>query len=119
MPTLTSFAEQGYLVVTTDYRLAPKFNLKIMIEDCKKAINFAYTKLKVDKYGYKNSENRKRYVILAGDSAGGNLVTTCALTMNDPYFDTYENTNIYGCIDLYGLKDLLDTNDVFKCKNNN
>lgn len=60
----------GYEVLSFEYRLAPEFPFPAAVEDAQKAWNY----LMYHGYGAKN-------VIVAGDSAGGNLALVLALSL--------------------------------------
>jgi len=68
--------ETGYAVMSPDYRLAPKYPFPIPFEDC---VNSLFGMLdKAAEYNI-DSEN----VIIAGDSAGGNLALATVLKLID------------------------------------
>lgn len=62
------FARRGYVVVSIDYRLAPKYPFPAALEDCAEA--YAWTVEHAARYGGDASR-----LVLAGESAGANLVT--------------------------------------------
>lgn len=75
----------GYLVVSVDYRLAPEYTFPAAIDDS--IVAFQWIKSNIGRYG--GDENQ---IILAGESAGGNLAAAVAsYEMND-----IANQIIYG-----------------------
>ena len=71
------FAQEDFVVFTINYRLAPTFACPTALEDSAKALLWVYEN--AEKYGV----DRDR-MILAGESAGGNLVTSlCLCTLKD------------------------------------
>ena len=58
------------------YRLAPKHTFPLHFHDCYAVINTVLTN--ADKYGID-----KNHVVVAGDSAGGNLAAAIALKLRD------------------------------------
>lgn len=72
-----SFARRGYLVVNVDYRLAPKHRFPLPIQDVMLA--YAWMLDHVAEYGGDDGQ-----IVLAGESAGANLVLTSTLaTMHE------------------------------------
>ncbi len=67
-----AFARQGYLVVSINYRLAPRYRYPAAIEDACNAL--AWTWKHIGHYG----GDRDR-LILAGESAGANLTASLAI----------------------------------------
>ena len=65
----TAFAQQGWKVLAIDYRLAPEYPFPTPLDDV----------IKVWRYLTKNYD--KERLVVAGDSAGGNL--TLALTVHE------------------------------------
>ena len=70
------FARRGYLVVSINYRLAPRFPYPAALEDCAEA--YAWVVEHAPAYGGDVSR-----LVLAGESAGANLVT--AMTVAATY----------------------------------
>lgn len=68
--------ETDVVVISVDYRLAPKHTFPILFHDCYAVINTVLTN--ADKYGI--DKNR---VVVVGDSAGGNLAAAVALKLRD------------------------------------
>lgn len=69
-----SFARRGFVVFNVSYRLAPKHRYPAAIEDVCRA--FAWVTANAERFGGDPSR-----VVLAGESAGANLVTSLALTL--------------------------------------
>ncbi|MEM9622909.1 MAG: alpha/beta hydrolase fold domain-containing protein [Pseudomonadota bacterium] len=69
-------AQQGFLTLSVDYRLAPEHAFPAGLNDCLHAIHFA-------------AHNAQRWggdadrLVLAGDSAGGNLAAAAAVALAD------------------------------------
>lgn len=70
-----SFARRGFLVFNVSYRLAPKHRYPSAIEDVCRA--FAWVMKNAASYGGDTSR-----VVLAGESAGANLVTSLAVSLS-------------------------------------
>ncbi len=64
-----TFARRGYVVVSIDYRLAPRHRFPAAVEDCADA--YAWTVENAPRWGGDPSR-----LVLAGESAGANLVTS-------------------------------------------
>lgn len=67
-----AFARRGYVVFNVSYRLAPKHRFPAAIEDVCQALRFVVANAR----GYGGDPAR---IVLAGESAGGNLVTSLAM----------------------------------------
>lgn len=67
-----AFARKGYLVVNIDYRLAPAHPFPAAIEDAAHALRWVHRH--VHEYG-----GDPQRLVLAGESAGANLVTSLAI----------------------------------------
>eukprot|EP01096_Ripella_sp_DP13-Kostka_P001436 TRINITY_DN11700_c0_g1_i1.p1 TRINITY_DN11700_c0_g1~~TRINITY_DN11700_c0_g1_i1.p1 ORF type:complete len:528 (-),score=170.40 TRINITY_DN11700_c0_g1_i1:11-1465(-) len=112
IPLLYQIARAGWLVVTINYRLAPRVRLfPEQIQDCKRAI--AWIRENAHKHGGDGSN-----IVVCGDSAGGNLATLLALTANDPVLQPEEcpdvDTSVLGCVNLFGVMDLMDSHDQYR-----
>ena len=93
----------GFIVVSIDYRLAPKHLFPAQIEDSKAAVRFVRA-------------NAKRFHIDAdhigamGESAGGHLVALLGLVPKSAGFDVGENLDqssaVEAVVDLYGVHDV-------------
>jgi acetyl esterase len=71
-PMALKFAQENYVVFSINYRLAPKFQSPHALEDCALALIW----LLENSEKYRIDKNK---IILAGESAGGNLVSALAL----------------------------------------
>ena len=76
------FARMGYLVVNISYRLAPKHPFPAAIEDTARAYRWMAQHLA-------EIGGDPTRVALAGESAGGNLVTALALTLAERRFEPF------------------------------
>jgi len=74
---VSRLAEQGWVCLTIDYRVAPHHRWPRHLTDVKTAI--AWARANVDKFG-----GDRNFVAVAGCSAGGHLSALAALTPNDP-----------------------------------
>jgi acetyl esterase len=68
------FARRGFIVFNVSYRLAPRYRYPTAIDDVCRA--FAWTMRNAERYGGDTSR-----VVLAGESAGANLVTSLAIAL--------------------------------------
>lgn len=104
LPLIYDLAAEGFLVLSVSYRLAPNVSLPEQLVDCKRAL--AWVKANAHRYGGDGTR-----VVVAGESAGGHLAALLALTPNAPQHQPgFErvDTSVLGCVDLYGMRDLLD-----------
>jgi acetyl esterase len=89
------FAEQGYLTINVDYRLAPENPFPAGLEDCVFAIRWA-------------ADNARRWngdggrVAVGGDSAGGNLAAAALTTLAA---GSYAGTRPRAALLIYGVYD--------------
>jgi acetyl esterase/lipase len=74
---MSRLAEQGWVCLAIDYRVAPHHRWPRHITDVKTAI--AWARANVDKFG-----GDRNFVAVAGCSAGGHLAALAGLTPNDP-----------------------------------
>ena len=74
---MSHLAEQGWVCLSIDYRVAPHHRWPRHITDVKTAI--AWARANVDKFG-----GDRNFVAVAGCSAGGHLSALAGLTANDP-----------------------------------
>jgi len=99
---MNRMAQQGWICVASNYRLAPKHTFPTQIVDVKRAI--AWVHENIEEYGGDPS-----YIAITGGSAGGHLAALAALTPNLPeYQPEFEDsdTSIAACVSFYGLYDL-------------
>ncbi|MCV7028117.1 alpha/beta hydrolase [Mycobacterium sherrisii] len=76
---MSRLAEQGWVCLAIDYRVAPHHRWPRHITDVKTAI--AWARANVDKFG-----GDRNFVAVAGCSAGGHLSALAGLTSDDPDF---------------------------------
>lgn len=97
------FAEQGYVVMTIDYRLMPKYGFPHCLHDSKVAVRW----MRSHAAEYRVDPNR---IVALGDSAGGHLATMLATTRPQDGLEGNENLGpssaISAAISLYGVSDL-------------
>ena len=95
-------AQQGWVCVASNYRLAPKHRFPTQIVDVKRAIAWVHENIK--EYGGDPS-----YIAITGGSAGGHLAALAALTPGlkeyQPGFED-SDTSISACVPFYGVYDL-------------
>ena len=96
-------AEQGYVVGSINYRVAPTARFPEPLEDVKAAIR--YLKANAEKWGID-----PEHVGIVGGSAGGYLTAMAGTTSGTRSFDKGENlqvtSDVQAAVDLYGLSDL-------------
>jgi acetyl esterase/lipase len=99
---MNRMAQQGWVCVSANYRLAPKHRFPTQIVDVKRAI--AWVHENIADYGGDPS-----YVVITGGSAGGHLASLAALTPGladyQPDFED-SDTSVSGCVPFYGVYDL-------------
>lgn len=99
---MNRMAQQGWVCVSVNYRLAPKHRFPTQIVDVKRAIAWVHENIK--EYGGDSS-----YVVITGGSAGGHLSALAALTPGlaeyQPGFED-SDTSVAGCVPFYGVYDL-------------
>ncbi|KAF9928253.1 hypothetical protein FBU30_002520 [Linnemannia zychae] len=106
-PLVSEMITRNWIVVSVDYRLQTKDGYPTQLIDCKRALRWIRDEVQV--YGGDPSN-----VIVAGDSAGGQLAAMIALTANNPkYQPGFENVNtaVQGCLVQSATLDLLDINN--------
>lgn len=103
-PLLHRLARSGYVCVSINYRLGPRFRFPDQIIDVKRAI--AWVREHIEAYGGDPST-----IILTGGSAGGHLSSLAALTPCrrewQPGFEDAD-TSVAGCVEFYGPPDFVD-----------
>lgn len=96
-------AENGYVVGSINYRVAPTAKFPEPLEDVKAAIR--YIKANAEKFGVDPER-----VGIVGGSAGGYLTAMAGTTSGTKTFDKGENlqasSEVKAAVDLYGLSDL-------------
>ena len=103
-PLLYHFAQQGWVCVAINYRLAPKAKWPDQLVDCKLALR--WIREHVHEYG-----GDPEFVVATGGSAGGHLTALVGLTANRPeYQPGFESvdTSVRAIVPLYGVYDFLD-----------
>ena len=99
---MNRMAQQGWICIAPNYRLAPKYPFPTQIVDVKRAI--AWVHENIEQYGGDSS-----YVAITGGSAGGHLAALAALTPGMPeYQPGFEDsdTSVSACVPFYGIYDL-------------
>ncbi|MBO0864098.1 MAG: alpha/beta hydrolase [Mycobacterium sp.] len=106
---MSHLAEQGWVCLSIDYRVAPHHRWPCHITDVKTAI--AWARANVDKFG-----GDRNFVAVAGCSAGGHLSALAGLTGNDPEMQaelpTGSQTAVDAVIGIYGRYDWEDRSTV-------
>jgi acetyl esterase/lipase len=99
---MNRMAQQGWICIAANYRLAPKHSFPTQIVDVKRAI--AWVHENIADYGGDPS-----YIAITGGSAGGHLAALAALTPGlkdyQPGFEDAD-TSISACVPFYGIYDL-------------
>ncbi len=102
---MSHLAEQGWVCLSIDYRVAPHHRWPAHIVDVKTAV--AWARANVDKFG-----GDRNFVAVAGTSAGGHLAALAGLTGNDPEFQAVlpenSNTAVDAVVGIYGRYDWED-----------
>jgi len=103
-PLMAHLAEQGWVCVTTNYRLSPRATWPDQIVDVKRAL--AWTKANIAGHG-----GDPGFVVITGGSAGGHLCALAALTPNladsQPGFEDAD-TSVAAAVPFYGVYDFTD-----------
>lgn len=104
MPLVHRLAGNGFVAVSINYRLGPKYRFPEQLIDVKRAI--AWTREHIAEYG-----GDPNLIILTGGSAGGHLSALAALTPNQteyqPGFES-SDTSVTACMPFYGPTDFTD-----------
>ncbi|MBK9266123.1 MAG: alpha/beta hydrolase [Polyangiaceae bacterium] len=109
-PLANRLAAHGWVVVSANYRLSPRFTFPDHIIDVKSAIRW------IREHGEEYGANPD-FVVITGGSAGGHLAALAALTPNDPTFQPgfeHVDTSVQGCVPFYGVYDFTDRKAIFK-----
>lgn len=108
-PLMAHLAEQGWVCLSIDYRVAPHDPWPAHITDVKTAI--AWARANVDKFG-----GDRNFVTIAGVSAGGHLAALAGLTANDPELQDElpegSDTSVDAVVGIYGRYDWEDRSTV-------
>ncbi len=96
-PMLHELVARGWVVVTVNYRLAPKHPWPAQIEDVTAAL--AWTRGHIADYGGDPSR-----IVVSGASAGGQLAAVLAL--RDVVGDDASQAPVRGCVSLYGVLEM-------------
>ncbi|MGV0836767.1 alpha/beta hydrolase fold domain-containing protein [Mycolicibacterium thermoresistibile] len=102
---LSQLAEQGWVCLSIDYRVAPQHRWPAHITDVKTAV--AWARANVDKFG-----GDRNFVAVAGCSAGGHLAALAGLSENDPDLQNElpegSDTSVDAVVGIYGRYDWAD-----------
>ena len=102
VPLMVHMAQQGWVCVALNYRLAPRDPWPAQIIDVKRAL--AWIRDEIATYGGDPS-----YVAITGGSAGGHLAALAALTPErtewQPGFEDAD-TSVVACVPHYGVYDM-------------
>lgn len=102
---LSRMAEQGWVCLSIDYRVAPHHRWPRHIQDVKAAI--AWARANVDKFG-----GDRDFIAVAGCSAGGHLSALAALTADDSDYHCElpqgADTSVDAAVGIYGRYDWED-----------
>ena len=100
-PLLKYLAQNGWICVDINYRLAPHDRYPDCLIDVKKAI--AWVKENIQNYG-----GDPDFISITGGSAGGHLCALAALTANNPEFQPgfeENDTGVQAVVSVYGVYD--------------
>jgi len=103
-PLANRLAAHGWVVVSMNYRLSPRFTFPDHIIDVKSALRW------IREHGKEYGANPD-FIMITGGSAGGHLAALAALTPNDPQYQPgFENvdTRVQACVPFYGAYDFTD-----------
>jgi acetyl esterase/lipase len=103
-PMLHEFVERGWIVVASNYRLAPQHAWPAQIEDATRALG--WIRKNIATYG--GDPDR---VVIAGGSAGGHLASLVALSADDPTWrpeemGDLEDWSVRGALSFYGVLEM-------------
>lgn len=106
-PLLYYLAQQGWLCLDINYRLAPEYHLPDGLVDIKIAIAWA-------RQNIKSLGGDPDFIAISGESAGGHLCALTALTANDPELQpgfSEVDTAVQATVPLYGIYDFTNSSD--------
>lgn len=110
---LHHMAEQGWVCLSVEYRVAPHHKWPQHISDIKSAI--AWARANVDKFG-----GDRDFIAIAGASAGGHLSALAGLTVNDPELQAHlpegSDTSVDAVVGIYGRYDWEDRSTVERAR---
>jgi acetyl esterase/lipase len=102
---MSHLAQQGWVCLSVNYRVAPHHRWPQHITDVKTAI--AWARANVDRFG-----GDRNFVAVAGCSAGGHLAALAGLTPNDPEMQVDlpegSDTSVDAVVGIYGRYDWED-----------
>lgn len=105
VPLMMRLAALGWVCVSIDYRLSPRFKFPAHIEDVKRGIVWA-------KKNARDFGGDPSFVALSGNSAGGHLAALAALTPDvkqfQPGFED-EDASVDTCVTFYGVYDFTNS----------
>ena len=109
-PLANRLAAHGWVVVSMNYRLSPRFTFPDHLIDVKSAIRWIRENIR--EYG-----GNPDFLVITGGSAGGHLASLAALTPNDPMYQPgFEDvdTHVQVCVPFYGAYDFTDRHGHWK-----
>ncbi|KAI1310515.1 hypothetical protein EDD11_003720 [Mortierella claussenii] len=104
-PLLIEMISYDWIIVSVDYRLSTKAGYPTQLMDCKRALRWVKDEIRV----FGGNPNN---IVVAGDSAGGQLACLLASTANlSEYQPGFENvdTTVRGVLGLSPVVNLVDT----------
>lgn len=109
-PLAYRLAAHGWVVVSANYRLSPRFAWPDHIVDVKAAIQW------IREHGAEYGADPD-FIAITGGSAGGHLSALAALTPNNPAFQPgFEgaDTRVQACVPFYGVYDFTDRRGIWR-----
>ncbi|MDI1446117.1 alpha/beta hydrolase fold domain-containing protein [Polyangium sp. 6x1] len=109
-PLAYRLAAHGWVVVSANYRLSPRFTFPDHLIDVKSAIRW------IREHGKEHGADPS-FLVITGGSAGGHLAALAALTPNDPrYQPGFEDvdTRVQACVPFYGVYDFTDRRGIWR-----